>query len=260
MRFSTLVNGTIARLVWLGSQLGRCSDQRFLHIMDHLEVEFLADALHLDVFRKDVAEDSVDEPLGRPWITLAIDVASRIVMGMFISFDAPSITSVCLGLTHACLPKNRWLAERKIDVAWDQWGIPDALHMDNAREFRSQSVRRGCDEYGIKKIFRPIARPHFGGHIERLIGTLMGRVHLLPGTTSSSIAARGNDDPKHSATMTIAELESWIALEIAGRYHRKTHRSLGVSPLAAWEAAISKGLAVRCGVGAGPAAEDWRWT
>jgi putative transposase len=70
---------------------------------------------------------------------------------------------------------------------------------------------------------------------------LTGRVHLLPGTTSSSIAARGNDDPKYGATMTIADLESWIALEIAGRYHRKTHRSLGVSPLAAWEAAISKG-------------------
>ena len=120
--------------------------------------------------------------------------------------------------------------------------MPGTLHMDNAREFHSQSVRRGCDEYGIKKKFRPIARPHFGGHIERLIGTLMGRVHLLPGTTSSSIAARGADDPKHTATMTIAELESWIALEIAGRYHRNPHRSLGTSPLAAWEAAVGKGL------------------
>jgi len=26
--------------------------------------------------------------------------------------------------------------------------------------------------------------PHFGGHIERLIGTMMGAVHLLPGTRS----------------------------------------------------------------------------
>jgi putative transposase len=42
--------------------------------------------------------------------------------------------------------------------------------------------------------------------------------------------------------MTISELEAWIAIEIAGRYHRKTHHSLGVSPLAAWEAAASRGL------------------
>jgi putative transposase len=56
-------------------------------------------------------------------------------MEMFISFDAPSVTSVCLALTHACLPKNRWLADRNIDAEWDQWGTPSALHMDNAREF-----------------------------------------------------------------------------------------------------------------------------
>jgi hypothetical protein len=45
----------------------------------------------------------------------------------------------------------------------------------------------------------------------------MGRVHLLPGTTSSNIGARGSDDPKNTATMTISELEAWIAIEIAGR-------------------------------------------
>ena len=36
-----------------------------------------------------------------------------------------------------------------------------------------------CDEYGIKLILRPVATPHYGGHIKRLIGTIMGRVHLL---------------------------------------------------------------------------------
>jgi hypothetical protein len=30
---------------------------------------------------------------------------------------------------------------------------------------------------------RPVRAPHYGGHIERLIGTMMGKVHLLPGTT-----------------------------------------------------------------------------
>ena len=93
--------------------------------------------------------------------------------------------------------------------------------MDNAREFKSEAIRRGCDEYGIKKLFRPIARPHFGGHIERLIGTLMGSVHLLPGTTSSNVAERGDYDSAKSATMTLAEFEAWLALEIAGRYHKR---------------------------------------
>jgi putative transposase len=232
------------RLVTSRRHGGKAARTFYGPVGGHYDVSAPLDVMQIDHTRVDaiVVSEVTRKPLGRPWITLGIDVASRIVMGMFISFDAPSVTSVCLALTHACLPNNRWLTERNIDAEWDQWGIPGALHMDNAREFRSQSVRRGCDEYGIKKIFRPIARPHFGGHIERLIGTLMGRVHFLPGTTSSSIAARGSDDPKNTATMTISELEAWIAIEIAGRYHRKTHRSLGVSPLAAWEAAASRGL------------------
>lgn len=189
-----------------------------------------------------VVDSLTRKAIARPWLTLAIDVATRVVMGMSVTLDAPSIHSVSLALTHACLPKDRWIADRGLDLSWDVLGLPKALHMDNAREFKSEAIRRGCDEYGIKKIFRPIARPHFGGHIERLIGTLMGRVHLLPGTTTSSVAERGDYDSAKSATMTLAEFEAWLALEIAGRYHRQTHRALGISPLAAWEAALQGGL------------------
>jgi putative transposase len=189
-----------------------------------------------------VVDSLTRKAIARPWLTLAIDVATRAVMGMSVTLEAPSVHSVSLALTHACLPKDRWIAERGLDVSWDVMGLPKALHMDNAREFKSEAIRRGCDEYGIKKIFRPIARPHFGGHIERLIGTLMGRVHLLPGTTTSSVAERGDYDSAKSATMTLAEFEAWLALEIAGRYHRQTHRALGISPLAAWEAALARGL------------------
>jgi len=189
-----------------------------------------------------VVDPLTRKAIARPWLTLAIDVATRMVMGMSVSLEAPSIHSVSLALTHACLPKDRWIADRGLDLSWETLGLPKALHMDNAREFKSEAIRRGCDEYGIKKIFRPIARPHFGGHIERLIGTLMGRVHLLAGTTSSNVAERGDYDSAKSATMTLAEFEAWLALEIAGRYHRQTHRALGTSPLAAWEAALKSGL------------------
>jgi putative transposase len=189
-----------------------------------------------------VVDSLTRKAIARPWLTLAIDVATRVVMGMSVALEAPSIHSVSLALTHACLPKDRWIADRGLDLSWAVLGLPKALHMDNAREFKSEAIRRGCDEYGIKKIFRPIARPHFGGHIERLIGTLMGRVHLLPGTTTSSVAERGDYDSAKSATMTLAEFEAWLALEIAGRYHRQTHRALGMSPLGAWEAALKDGL------------------
>jgi len=53
------------------------------------------------------------------------------------------------------------------------------LHLDNAKEFRARALVRGCEQHGIQIVHRPKKTPRFGGHIERLIGTLMGEVHLL---------------------------------------------------------------------------------
>jgi putative transposase len=104
-------------------------------------------------------------PIQRPWLTLAIDVCSRCVSGFHLSLEAPSATSVALCLAHACLAKNAWLMERGIECDWPVWGVPDRLHLDNAKEFRSEALRRGCEQYGIAIDHRPVRTPHFGGHI-----------------------------------------------------------------------------------------------
>jgi hypothetical protein len=43
------------------------------------------------------------------------------------------------------------------------------------------------------------------GHIERLTGTMTGKVHLLPGTTDASPAARGGYDSEATAVLTFPE-------------------------------------------------------
>ena len=47
----------------------------------------------------------------------------------------------------------------------------------------------------------------FGGHIERLIGTLMTLVHALSGTTASNLAA-GGDPADQKAFLTLREFSS----------------------------------------------------
>jgi putative transposase len=187
-----------------------------------------------------IVDEQSRQPIGRPWLTLAIDVASRVVLGLSVSLDAPSTVSVALVLTHAVLPKELWLADRELDVPWPVFGIPDTLHVDNGREFHSLALTRGAEEYGIRVTFRPPARPYFGGHIERLIGTVMGAVHLLPGTTFSNVAEKGDYNAEARAALTLPELERWLALEIAGVYHQSVHTALGTSPLAAWRAGLAR--------------------
>jgi hypothetical protein len=49
----------------------------------------------------------------------------------------------------------------------------------------------------------PVASRAFGGHIERLIGTQIGKLHVLPGTTFSNAQELGDCDSKrHSALIT----------------------------------------------------------
>src|SRR6201987_2048935 len=40
-------------------------------------------------------------PIGRPWLTLAIDVASRAALGFSFSLEGPSVVSVALTLVHS---------------------------------------------------------------------------------------------------------------------------------------------------------------
>lgn len=185
-----------------------------------------------------VVDDRDRLPIGRPWLSLAVDVATRMVAGFYISLDVPSVISVALVLTHCVLPKDRWLSERGLNsVQWPVYGLPDEIHLDNAKEFHSHALMRGAQEYGIELSYRPSRQPHFGGHIERLIGTTMGAVHLLPGTTFSNVREKGSYDAVAEAAMTTTELERWLALEIA-RYHLTVHSGLKVPPITAWENGI----------------------
>jgi putative transposase len=204
-----------------------------------------------------IVVDSVRRaPIQRPWLTLAIDVCSRCVAGLYLSLEPPSATSVALCIAHAVLPKTQWLGAHKIDAVWPS-GLMNRLHLDNAKEFHSEALRRGCEQYGIAIDYRPVRTPHYGGHIERLIGTVMGKVHLLPGSTFSDVRTRGDLDPEKSAAMTIEELDQWLAHAISGIYHRTVHRALGMTPLAAWERGIL-GDAIMPGCGEPASAADPR--
>lgn len=172
-------------------------------------------------------------PLARPYLTLAIDVATRMVLGVCVSFDAPSVLSIALCLDHCVRPKSVRVPKTLEDIAWPRAGVPKAIYVDNGQEFHSAAFKAACEEWGIEISYRPAGGAHYGGHVERLIGTTMGAIHVLPGTTQSSPIDKGDYDSAKHAALTLSEFEDWLHLEIC-RYHNTHHRALGRTPLAAW--------------------------
>ncbi len=176
-----------------------------------------------DIFVVDEESRGTDHA---PRLTLAMDVFSRMATGFYLTMDAPSRLSTSLCLLHSVYDKTARLKAREIEEPWPVAGLPDRVHVDNGVDFRSRAFKRGCRENaGIAIDWRPPATPRFGGHIERLIGTQMGRLHLLPGTTFSNAQDPAEYDPKKHAALTLRELERYIALDIVGSYHQSIRSS-----------------------------------
>ncbi|MGZ2746199.1 Mu transposase C-terminal domain-containing protein [Burkholderia stagnalis] len=185
-----------------------------------------------------LVDDVHRRAIGRPWLTLAIDVYSRMVAGFYVSFDPPGALSTGLCLAHAILPKDQWLVKRDIDGTWPCCGLPRKLHMDNAREFRGQMLERACRQYGVDIEWRPVARPHFGAHIERLLGTLSTEIKTLPGTTFSNVKERGDYDSVGKAALTLSEFEDWLTTYVVKVYHLRMHSGIGMPPMALYRKGI----------------------
>jgi len=185
-----------------------------------------------------VVDEDMREPIGRPWLTLAIDVFSRMVFGYHLSLDRPSAFAVGLCLTHGMLEKHEELKALGIKGEWPVWGKPRMVHADNGKDFRSHTIRDALDEHDIRYEFRPPATPHYGAHIERLCGTLGNHIHAVPGSTFSNPKQRGEYDAQAKAAMTLRELRCWLVNLFIGVYHNRKHTGISMPPVARWNEGI----------------------
>lgn len=174
-------------------------------------------------------------PIGRPWITLAIDVYSRMVVGVYISLEAPNAAAVGMVLAQAICPKREYLASLGVDGDWPAWGVMATVHSDNGKDLRSESVAKACQDYAIDMQWRPVTQPHFGAHIERLMGTAATELHKLPGTTFANTKERKDYDSEKEAVMTLKEFERMVVDFVVNIYQQRKHEGIGMPPIRKWE-------------------------
>jgi len=179
-----------------------------------------------------VVDDEHRKPINRPWITVVIEVKTRVVAGFYLSLGPPSTESVAMALANAICPKEDYLASLGIDAEWPVWGMAARLHADNALEFRSEALVLGLREFDRDMQWRPVKKPRYGAYIERLLGTLGIELTSWQGATFSNPADKGDYDAVGNAIFTMREVERRIALWIAKIYHHSRHDGLeGRTPM-----------------------------
>ena len=185
-----------------------------------------------------VIDEETGNPIGRPWLTLAIDVYSRMVVGYNLGFENPSILTTGMCISNSILPKEDILKKYNIDTEWPCWGIMKTIHTDNGIDFRSEPISRACSQYGIDLEFRPLGLPEYGGHIERLMGTFSKEFHSLKGTTFNSVAKRRNYQSEKKAVFTLDMLDEYVVTFITEVYHQKKHSGINTSPIIKYKEGI----------------------
>ncbi len=181
---------------------------------------------------------------GRPWITLGIDVYSRMVWCMYISFEPPSANRVRKAIQHGVLFKDTKEQYGTFN-SWEIFGIPNIIQFDNGSEFNNLAIKRLVNETLMSNIrFRPIATPRYGGTIERLIGTINTQVlHNLQGTTKSNIFQKGEYDSSENASLSLENVKEILTKYITDIYHFQKHEGLPLdcnSPMARFHEGLKK--------------------
>lgn len=198
------------------------------------------DVVQIDHTPMDIIIVSEDTrlPIGRPTLTLAIDVYSRCVTGFYISLEKPSFLLLGACITHSVLDKSKWLNDRDIEGEWPS-GLMTTVHCDNGKEMHSKALEKACDLHNINIEWRPVKTPRYGGHVERMFRTINNELHNLPGTTKSNVQDKGKDyDAEKNAALTLTELETWLANFIVNNYHQRLHSEIFTSPIAKYKQGV----------------------
>lgn len=180
--------------------------------------------------------------LGRPWITVAIDQYSRMIVGFYISIGAPSANSLLQCLRRAILPKEDLLSQwTDIKHPWPAYGIPQLVAVDNGPDLHSTGFEQACLEMSIVMLFCGSKISWEKGAIERFIRTMsVDLIHTLPGTTFSNPQERGDYPAEKQACLDMTTLTRLLVRWIVDVYNVTPHRGIKGRPLDRWQESANR--------------------
>ncbi|RAV76136.1 hypothetical protein DBT54_09985, partial [Aerococcus loyolae] len=192
-----------------------------------------------------VFANDVSCPLGRPTITVAIDVCARMILGIFITFEPASIYAVTNCIKDMLTPKEVIFQKEypSIRGQWYAYGKPHHLILDNGLENVGSSLQDTLLDLGINPEWAPVKTPQYKNYVERFFGTLNTYLfHKLAGGLPGTIEERRGFefDPAKMACVTIDKLQELVRQFIVEVYQMEPHDGTDKIPLQHWTTLANK--------------------
>lgn len=149
--------------------------------------------------------DRTGLPLGRPVLTLMIDAYSGYILGFYLSFYGPGLTSISGVVRNALLPKSSILDGFDIKNKWLSHGMGDEWVIDNGLEFHSFGFKQMAMCLGVDLMYCRVRTPWLKPHVERFFSTL-NTLTLVRGKITKTMANVTRIDPYKDAAITFSDL------------------------------------------------------
>jgi len=176
-------------------------------------------------------------PLGRPWLTVLIDIYSGCIVGFVLSFEPPSIYSVMECIKRANRPKVHLpRSADQFPILRMIFGRFDEIVVDNGKEFAGVAMQEALADIGTSLRLAPVGSPTYKAMVERLFGTLNSLLNTkLPGgVLKPELLREFGYDPEKEAVLTLTELEEllWEAIIL---FHITPRRGQAACPAQLWQ-------------------------
>jgi len=182
-------------------------------------------------------------PIGRPTLTLATDVYSKMSFGFDVSFHAGSYRTVMRCLRHGILPKPDCQALYGTVNPFPVYGLPETVVVDRGREFIGHSLSDALGMLGIIREVMPGRTPWYKGSIERFFRTQnQALLEGMPGYTFGNLFARSDYDPQQDACISLTAFYQMLHLFLLDVYAQSWHEGIQDVPVRRWEASLREGM------------------
>ena len=202
--------------------------------MDEWEIDLMS---ILATAGLDISDLSLrDIPLGRYWICVAFDVATRSVLAIKLA-KAPSVETSLATIWMVMREKSAIARRLGCESNWIQHGQPFNIVVDNGPGFVHVDFKAALSDLGIGYEVMPAGVPKLRGRIERLFGTFstMLMPHLT-GRTFSNPTDRGEYASEKFTVHTGESITEALVRYTVDIYHNRPHKSLAYEcPNDAWK-------------------------
>lgn len=193
---------------------------------------FLEDLGLLGILSKEIVKKM---PIGRRWIVVIIDCATRCILGIIIT-ENPSGEAARKVVYQMLVDKTDIARACGCQSDWNQFGLGGLMASDTGTAFLETGLGEELCSLGIAHEFGPVSNPENRPYIERFFGTLARNLtpHLI-GRSFASIQEKGNRNPADRAALTDDDLTRIMVIYIVDYYHHAPHSGLGgQTPYNAW--------------------------